>query len=174
MHGGRIEAESPGAGQGTTFTVRLPAGAAAQAQPPKADQSAGVGRLRRRVLVVDDNRDSVTSLSLLLAAMGSEVCEAHDGFEAVERVADFRPDVVLLDIGMPRLNGYDAARRIRRLAGGRQVVLVALTGWGHEEDRRRSREAGFDVHLTKPVQMEDLRALLEQLARDREASAHPA
>jgi CheY-like chemotaxis protein len=99
---------------------------------------------------VDDNTDAAESLAMLLRALGHDVLTVHDGEQAVAAAAGFRPDVVLLDIGLPKMNGYEAARRIRD-QGGRGVTLVALTGWGQEEDRRRSREAGFDHHLTKPV-----------------------
>ncbi|HEX6864459.1 MAG TPA: response regulator, partial [Thermoanaerobaculia bacterium] len=116
----------------------------------------------RRILVVDDNRDSAESLSLLLQVTGNEVRTAFDGLEAVEEAERFRPDVVLLDIGMPRLNGYEAARRIRGEPWGKEMLLIAQTGWGQEEDRRLSREAGFDAHLTKPV---DHLKLLKLLTR---------
>ena len=114
---------------------------------------------RRRVLVVDDNRDAASSLAMMLTIMGYETRTARDGLEALDVAAEFHPRVILLDIGMPRLNGYDAARRIRQEAWGENVMLVALTGWGQDEDRRRSEEAGFDDHLVKPVD----RAVLEKL-----------
>jgi CheY-like chemotaxis protein len=115
------------------------------------------------VLVVDDNADGAATTAALLELSGHEVRTAADGEAGVAAAAAFRPDVVLLDIGMPRLNGYDAARRIRELPGGRGVVLIALTGWGQEDDRRRSRDAGFDHHLTKPVDPQDLGKLLASL-----------
>ena len=115
-----------------------------------------------RILVVDDNRDSAGSLAMLLRLTGNEVHTAHDGLEAVEAAEVFRPDVVLLDIGLPKLNGYEAGRRIREQQG-KGVVLIALTGWGQEEDRRRSKEAGFDYHMTKPVELDDLQKLLAGL-----------
>jgi CheY-like chemotaxis protein len=114
----------------------------------------------RRILVVDDNRDAADSLGLLLRLMGNEVRTAHDGLEAVGAAAAFRPDVVLLDIGLPKLSGYEVARRIREQEGGKDKLLVALTGWGQDEDRRRSREAGFDHHMTKPVEFDALQKLL--------------
>ncbi len=104
-----------------------------------------------RVLVVDDNKDSALSLAMVLEIMGHETRVAHDGVEAVEVAAEMRPEVVLLDIGLPRLNGYDAARKIRALPGGDAIYLIALTGWGQEEDRRRSAESGFNLHMVKPV-----------------------
>ena len=113
------------------------------------------------MLLMDDNPDSATSLAMLLQLTGNETHIAHDGLEAVDAAAAFRPDVVLLDIGLPKLNGYEAARRIREQPSGNKMVLVALTGWGQEEDRRKSSEAGFDGHLVKPV---DYPALMELLA----------
>ena len=113
-----------------------------------------------RVLVVDDNYDAAASLAMLLKLMGHEVETAHDGLEAVAKAKTFRANVILLDIGMPRLNGYEAARQIRA-QGKKGLKLVALTGWGQQEDRRRSEEAGFDAHLVKPVDLTVLTKLLE-------------
>jgi CheY-like chemotaxis protein len=172
LHGGTVEAHSAGPGHGSEFVVRLPVprdegGGMKDESEPAAPASAQPSSLRlhpsRRVLVVDDNADGAATTAALLGLMGHEVRTAGDGEEGVAAAAAFRPDVVLLDIGMPRLNGYDAARRIRELPGGRGVVLVALTGWGQEEDRRKSREAGFDHHLTKPVDPQDLGKLLASL-----------
>ena len=120
----------------------------------------------RRVLVVDDNADAAESLAMLLEVNGDNVRVAYDGEEALEAEGDFRPDVVLLDIGMPKLSGYDVAKRIREVRGGK-VLIVAITGWGQEDDRRRAREAGFDHHFTKPV---DYQALLDVI----NAGAAPA
>jgi CheY-like chemotaxis protein len=114
------------------------------------------------VLVVDDNRDAAKSLALLLKLMGHQVETAHDGLEGVARAATFRADMILLDIGMPGLNGYEAARRIREQHSQPAPKLVALTGWGQEEDRRRSTEAGFDAHLVKPVDVAALTRLVEE------------
>ena len=119
-----------------------------------------VAAARHRVLVVDDNLDGAESMTFLLDALGQEVSTAHDGEQALEQIASFRPDVVLLDIGLPRLNGYDVARRIRQMPGSAKIVLVALTGWGRDEDRQQSREAGFDHHWVKPVDLSVLRELL--------------
>lgn len=116
----------------------------------------------RRILVVDDNLDSSESLVLLLKLMGNDVQTAHDGLEAVAMAETNRPDVILMDIGLPKLNGYEAARRIRERAGDREMVLIALTGWGQEEDRRRSKEAGFHHHLTKPIDLTVLQQLLAE------------
>jgi CheY-like chemotaxis protein len=112
--------------------------------------------------VVDDNRESATSLAMLLGLTGNETKTAYDGVEAVKAAASFRPDVVLLDIGLPHLNGYDAARQIREQPWGKTTVLVALTGWGQEEDRRKSHEAGFNAHMVKPVDYEALMQLLAE------------
>ncbi|WP_439627734.1 hybrid sensor histidine kinase/response regulator [Gemmata sp.] len=165
MHGGTVAAESPGPGLGCTFTVRLPvlapAGGAAPGPAPE-----GPARVTgRRVLVVDDNRDSAESMADMLALFGNELAVAHDGVEAVERAERFRPEVILMDVGMPRLNGLDATRRIREQPWGRGITVIALTGWGQESDRERSRAAGCDGHLTKPVNLPDLEKLLAERAR---------
>jgi CheY-like chemotaxis protein len=127
------------------------------------DDSSGRFRAAHRILVVDDNKDAAESMRVLLKLMGAEVITAFDGLEALETAAQFRPEAVLLDIGMPKLHGYDTARRFRQQEWGKGIVLVALTGWGREEDRRRSEEAGFDGHLVKPVHVSALRQLLERL-----------
>lgn len=163
MHEGTIEARSAGAGQGSEFVVRLPVveTSSAMLAPPSAvaaDRAA-----RRRILVVDDNQDAAVSLALLLQMSGNETFLAHDGVEAIEVVEKQRPDVVLLDIGLPKLSGHDVCRRVRELPWGKDVVLIALTGWGQQEDRRRSKEAGFDGHLVKPVEPEALLDLLSSL-----------
>ena len=119
------------------------------------------GPARRRVLVVDDHRDAARILGLLLDTLGHDVRTASSGEQALETVAQFDPDVVFLDIGLPKLNGYDVARQLRALPRGKAMKLVALTGFGHEEDRKRSQEAGFDLHLVKPVSVKTLRELLE-------------
>jgi signal transduction histidine kinase len=167
MHGGRIEARSEGLGRGSEFVVRLPVdaeqpgGQAEEGRREKGCEPKGA----LRILVVDDNRDGADSLSGLLAALGNDTCTAYDGAEAVAAAGEFRPDVILLDIGLPKLNGYEACRRIRQLPGGSGVVLIAQTGWGQEEDRQRTREAGFDRHLVKPVDPEELMQLLAGLPR---------
>jgi PAS domain S-box-containing protein len=162
MHGGRVAARSDGPGRGSEFAVHLPVAAAVPAppddEPPAADP---VPRLpRRRILVVDDNRSNATSLGVLLQALGQEVDTAYDGPTALELVRRHRPDVVLLDIGLPGMDGYEVARRCRLEEGLGRVMMVAMTGYGKEEDRRRSQEAGFQAHLVKPVDLEDLRLLL--------------
>ena len=166
MHGGSVEAHSDGPGKGSEFIVRLPLwkdeGGRLKVEsgtdPP--DSSLLPHSSSLKVLVVDDNKDAASSLAMMLKIMGNEVRTAHDGLEGVETAAAFRPDMILMDIGMPKLNGYDACRRIREQPWAKNVVLVALTGWGQEEDRRRSSEAGFNVHLVKPVDLDALRKLL--------------
>jgi CheY-like chemotaxis protein len=124
-----------------------------------ADSDSVVERIKRRILVADDNKDSADSLGMLLGMTGCTVHTVHNGLEAVDAVADFRPDVVLSDIGLPKLNGFEVARRIRLLFG-KSITLVAVTGWGQEEDRRRAMEAGFDHHMTKPVDFDALVKIL--------------
>jgi CheY-like chemotaxis protein len=116
----------------------------------------------RRILIVDDNRDAAESLATLLKLSGHETHIAHDGLEAVETAAQVTPDLILLDIGLPKINGYEAARRIRKLPWGASVVLIALTGWGQDEDRQRSRASGFDGHMVKPVEPYLLTRLLAE------------
>jgi signal transduction histidine kinase len=157
MHGGTVEAHSGGHGQGSEFVVRLPVlGGNAEIPRSSEDGERAGAPARRRILVADDNVDSASSLAMMLTLMGNEVQTAHDGVEAVKAAAAFRPDVILLDIGMPKMNGYDACREIRKQPWGRGIFLLALTGWGQEEDKRRSREAGFDDHLVKPVEPAEL------------------
>jgi CheY-like chemotaxis protein len=115
----------------------------------------------RRILVVDDNADAADSLAMLFEARGDHVRTAYDGVEALEAEDLFRPDTILLDIGMPRLSGYDVARRVRELRGG-AVLIVAITGWGQEQDRQRAREAGFDHHFTKPVDIDSLMNIVDR------------
>jgi PAS domain S-box-containing protein len=165
MHGGIVEAKSEGPGTGSEFIIRLPVvlslvqGEEHDGDKPKPARPAA----ERRILVVDDNEDSARSLAMLLELMGNEVRIAHDGLEALAAAAAYRPDLMLLDLGMPRLNGYDACRRIREQPWGKGMLIAALTGWGQEEDRRRSQEAGFDHHLIKPVDQHALEKLLFEL-----------
>jgi len=173
-HGGSIEARSAGPGQGSEFVVRLPIAAenpAAEAAPPKDDGAPRQVR-KRRILIADDNRDSADSMAMLLQSLGHEVATAYDGKQAVEAATTRRLDVVLLDLGMPHLNGYEAGRQIRELPSCRDIFLIAMTGWGQEEDRRRTDEAGFDHHLVKPVDPAELTKLLADLpADDRQGTA---
>jgi CheY-like chemotaxis protein len=167
LHGGRVAAHSDGPGTGSEFVVHLPIAPSpdlVEVRRIQAEKSSPGGL---KVVVADDSPDAVNSLAMMLRLSGNEVRTAGDGAEAVEAAGAFRPDVVLLDIGMPKVNGYEAARRIREQEWGRSILLVALTGWGQEEDRRKSREAGFDLHLVKPVDPDTLEGLLQPVAARR-------
>ena len=166
MHGGTVEVHSAGVGQGSEFVVRLPIIETlepCQPPPPEPTVSEPTTTMSRRILVVDDNRISADSLAKLLQLTGNETHTAYDGLEAVEAAATFRPDVILLDIGLPKLNGYEAARKIREQPWGKNIVMVALTGWGQDEDRQKSKEAGFNGHMVKPVELTALMKLLAEL-----------
>jgi CheY-like chemotaxis protein len=165
LHGGNIEARSDGPGKGSEFIVRLPILVAevASEAPPGEESPTWTNPLKARILVVDDLRDSAESLARLLRIEGNEVRTAHDGLEAVAVAADFRPELVLMDIGMPKMDGYEACRRIRNLPFGSEVILVAVTGWGQAEDRRKSQAAGFDHHMVKPVEPVAIEKLLQRL-----------
>ena len=158
LHGGSIEAHSEGENRGSEFTVRLPLAADEAAAERRHDAARGAKRQvrPRRVLVVDDNSDAAAMLDMLLRSLGHEARVAHDGLAALRVAEEFQPDVVLLDIGMPGLDGYEVARRLRTLARERPLRIVAVTGWGQDADRQRSREAGFDLHLVKPVDASEL------------------
>jgi PAS domain S-box-containing protein len=172
MHQGRVSAASAGAGKGSEFTVCLPLTVAVPAPTPAQDSAVHEETAKlvsRRIVVADDNEDAANSLSMILSLLGYEVRTAYDGRQAVEAAADFQPDVVFLDIGMPRLNGYDAARQIRNQPGGGDIMLIAITGWGQKEDRDQAKTAGFDHHLVKPVEVAVVKALLAQLS-DRQVS----
>ena len=155
MHGGSVEAMSEGPGKGSEFVVRLPV-QAAEDTPENASSAAPAATRPRRILVVDDNEDAATSLAMLLKLLGHDVHLAFDGEQAIEAVASHAPEVVLLDLGLPKLNGFDVCRKVRQLPQGEEIVMVALTGWGQDGDRRKSKEAGFDGHLVKPVSQSDL------------------
>jgi len=158
MHGGQVEADSQGTGLGSKFTVRLPVSSAQQAAEPGIDvhQLQASGERGVRVLVVDDNVDGAETMAQFLRILGYETLTEHDGLAAVRAAASFRPHVVVLDIGLPHLNGHEVARRIRQAPGGSEILLVAVSGWGQAEDRRKSKEAGFDRHFVKPVELETL------------------
>jgi PAS domain S-box-containing protein len=166
LHGGNVQANSDGLGQGSEFIVRLPvssemsdSGVTTSGSAKQPLKPANI----RRILVVDDNRDSAESLSMLLQLWGNETFIANDGLEAVKLAENLRPDVILMDIGLPKLNGYEAARKIRQESWGEEIALVALTGWGMQEDRQRSSDAGFDGHFVKPVDHDVLVKFLDDL-----------
>ena len=159
LHGGTIQAHSEGLGRGSEFRVRVPTRLTIDAEPA-TPASTVLAPQSLKILVVDDNRDAAESLSMLLELKGHVVRSAYDGEHALQVAEDFRPDIVLLDLGMPKMNGYEACRRIREHAWGAQMTLIAVTGWGQEDDRRKSSDAGFDGHLVKPVEP----ATLEELS----------
>ena len=173
MHNGRIDLHRGPDGRGTAVDVRV-----ATVTPPLCQQSAlpapsptaADGR-PRRVLVVDDNVDSAKTLAMVLDVMGHQTTLANDGLEAVRLAQDFQPEIVLLDIGMPRLNGYEACKQIRAQAWATQVIIIAVTGWGHDEDRRRSKDAGFDLHLVKPLDPLVVERLMRKLEPGRESDS---
>jgi signal transduction histidine kinase len=172
MHGGSVSAQSPGPGLGSEFSVRLPvASSPAQPNPAEKDPAPRQRTATRRILVVDDNRDAVESLAELLRMDGNDVHVAFDGDAAIKAASRLDPDIVLLDIGMPIVDGYTAARAIRRNAEGKDLLLVAMTGWGHPEDKGRAMEAGFDAHLVKPVSIE---SLLDLFSSRKPGAAHNA
>jgi signal transduction histidine kinase/ActR/RegA family two-component response regulator len=170
LHGGTIEATSAGAGKGSEFTVRLPVLVSlTDTTETRAEEKFARPITKRRIVVVDDLADAADTLAIMLQLMGHDTRTAYDGVEAVQAVLAFKPDVVFLDIGLPKMDGYDAARSIRSHPGGNYVTLVALTGWGQEQDRRRAADAGFDHHLTKPVDPQTVEALLAHLEQTRAA-----
>jgi DNA-binding response OmpR family regulator len=163
MHGGTVEAHSDGEDRGSEFVVRLPlVEAATEISLPRQPRDL---LSPMRILVVDDNRDAAESLGMVLTALGADVQIAFDGQTAVDVFGSSDPTVVLLDIGMPGMNGYEVARALRTRFPDRRPAIVALTGWGQEGDRRRAREAGIDHHLTKPAAIEELQGLLADIAR---------
>lgn len=162
LHGGSIRVRSEGAGKGSEFVVRLPLVSTAQLAPAPDEGPVPLPCPRHRVLVVDDNKDAARMLSLTIKLLGSEVLMAHDGHEAVRIAAEARPNVVVMDLGMPGMNGYEAARHLRAEPWGRKLLLIALTGWGQEEDRHRTQAAGFDHHLVKPLEPATLQKLLSE------------
>jgi CheY-like chemotaxis protein len=169
MHNGAVEARSAGLGRGSEFVVRLPL----SAQRPDQERGEDLGEQvlqppsssGNRLLVVDDNHDAADSLAMLLRLQGHEVRVAHSGPAALEMSKTFTPDLIFLDIGMPGMDGYEVARRMRQQPGLEKVVLAALTGWGQQEDRRRTAEAGFDHHLVKPPEPKAVEELLGTIKR---------
>ena len=161
LHQGSIEARSSGRGKGTEFLIHLPMTAAVPLKQARVPERRSDTSVSRRVLIADDNHDAAVSLSMLLQSLGHETRIVHDGIEALEEAELFHPEVVLLDIGMPRLNGYETARRIARRPWAAATQIVAVTGWGQETDRNRAKEAGFHRHLVKPA---DLDALIDVMS----------
>jgi PAS domain S-box-containing protein len=170
MHGGRITVHSDGPGKGSEFTVHLPLSTAAtgDGRPPCEPSDVDDSRGKLRIVVADDNADASATLGELLSLQGHQIRLAHDGESALEAVMSFEPDAAFLDIGMPGLNGYEVARRVRGAAGGRRVYLVALTGFGQDDDKRLAHEAGFDAHLTKPARIAAIEGLLANVERSGE------
>jgi CheY-like chemotaxis protein len=165
LHGGTISADSDGTGRGSEFTVRLPLLAEIGSAAPVLPGTVAASGRPQRILVVDDNQDAAGSMALLLRAFGHEVHVVHDGTAALEQARELCPDVLLLDIGLPGLDGYEVAARVREIDGLQDATLIAVTGYGQEEDRKRSYTAGFDHHLVKPVDFAVLNELLTRIAR---------
>jgi CheY-like chemotaxis protein len=164
LHGGSIRADSDGPGRGSTFTVRLPLADAGAVRAAERSDAARRPGSARRVLVVDDNRDAADSLGLLLQLAGHDVRVAHDGVAALAIARTFLPELALLDLGMPEMDGLQLAQALRAEPWSATLRLAALTGWGQDEDRRRTSAAGFDHHLTKPVDLDEIAALVAQLS----------
>ena len=169
MHGGTVTASSAGPGRGSTFTLRLPQDTASReavadgATLPTLVSAPGATVRGLRMLVVDDHEEAAQMLALLLELNGHTSAVAHDGSQALEKAREFRPEVVFLDIGMPGMDGYETARALRAMDGMARVILVALTGWSDQESRRRSEDAGFDHHLTKPLDLATIERLLPSI-----------
>ncbi len=168
MHGGRIDVRSDGPGTGSEFVIRLPH-SATEVQPRSAEQITG-RTLARRVVVIDDNQDAANVTAMVVQALGGECRIAYDGISGVREVLAYRPEIVLLDIGMPGIDGYETCSRIRRELG-RGVLVVALTGFGQQQDRDKAARSGFDAHLTKPADPKELARLLSDLCVDPHADA---
>jgi CheY-like chemotaxis protein len=170
LHGGTLIASSGGAGRGATFTVTLPTLPATAEPRDRADpQPAAKRSVTRRVLVVDDSIDAADTTATLLESAGCAVRAVYSGEESLKQVEAFRPEIVLLDLGMPGVNGLDVCRRIRSSPGGRSLFIVAVTGWGQDEDRRKTRAAGFDAHLVKPIAPEELLNVVENAGTDEDS-----
>jgi CheY-like chemotaxis protein len=160
MHAGSVQAHSAGPNQGSEFIVRLPTAPAGSIPGKPEKPQTPLPHRRRRVLVVDDNQDVAESTAMVLRLIGSEVFVANDGPAALAAALSFQPEIVLLDIGLPGMDGFEVARRLRGQVGVQQPLLVALSGYAQEEDRKRSSQAGFDLHLVKPANLPDLKALI--------------
>jgi CheY-like chemotaxis protein len=163
MHGGQLSVESPGLDQGSRFTVRLPASRII-VEEPSTEHSASVSTTTCRVLIVDDNTDAADSLAMILDLLGHTTKSVTNPFDAVDAARAFSPDLIFLDIGMPGMSGYDVARALRTDLPAAGAKLVALTGWGQPEDRRRSEEAGFDYHLVKPAALASIETICREVA----------
>jgi signal transduction histidine kinase/CheY-like chemotaxis protein len=170
LHGGTIEAHSDGRGRGSTFTIRLPLAPALEAAPDRASSGRAPAGPGRRILIAEDNADAAEMMRIMLEMKGHEVRVATDGAEAVSIAREFRPAIAFLDIGLPRMNGHEAARQIRASLGS-GIVLVALTGWGQDEDKRLARDAGFDHHLTKPPEVEIVTRLIGEAGERRSSTS---
>ncbi|MGK5079919.1 hybrid sensor histidine kinase/response regulator [Janthinobacterium sp. HLX7-2] len=163
LHGGSVSAHSAGVGQGSTFELRLPLPAGPLATPAQVNRRLLAGTREGKVLVIDDSADAAESLALALDILGYDVRTAYDGAAGIAAAQTFLPRVILLDIGLPRMNGYEVARQLRTQACGQNVILVAVTGWGQDKDRKMASDAGFDLHLTKPVDFYELDAVLQKM-----------
>jgi len=163
LHGGTIVAHSEGVGKGSEFIVRLPISNSSEEIASPVECSSKTVITNRRILVIDDNIDAAESLAMLLETIGHTSCTAHDGMTGLKLAEEFNPEIILLDIGLPDLNGYDVARRIRQHLWGQDLLLIAVTGWGQEKDKELAKSAGFDEHLTKPIDFQQLNLLLENI-----------
>jgi CheY-like chemotaxis protein len=172
MHGGDVQASSRGSGQGSKFSVQLPVAKATAASATSAPPPTLAHALKKRILVVDDNEDAAEMLALMLQQAEYDTSRASDGPSALAAVDSFTPDVVILDIGLPGMSGYEVARELRRTRS-KELELIALTGWGSREDKQKALDAGFDVHLTKPVDANVLYQTLADLERRDGGSASP-
>ena len=164
LHGGRVYAHSGGPGLGSEFVVKLPLASTATVSRTANSNSEAIPLPRQRILVVDDNEDAANSLAMLLTLRGHDCFVAYDGLDAIDKVTRLAPDIVLMDLGMPRLDGIEATKRLRAIPGGEKLKIMALTGWGAAQDRARTRAAGFDLHLVKPVDTDDLDRMLQMLS----------
>jgi two-component system CheB/CheR fusion protein len=163
MHGGSVQALSEGLGKGSEFVIRIPVGSAERAKAPQAVPPPTPRSSHRRILLVDDNHDLADAFAAVLVGSGHDVRIAYDGPSGLRAAEEFRPDVLFLDIGLPLLDGYEVARRMRRLPGLETTTLIALSGYGEPEDRQQSKEAGFDLHLVKPADLGRIEQVLATL-----------
>jgi CheY-like chemotaxis protein len=170
LHGGTITVDSEGLGKGTTFIVRLPLGPPLERTEEKPLNERSIAEVAR-VLVIDDNEAGATTLRLLVDKLGHVARAVHNGQSGIEEIGTFKPHVVFLDIGMPGMDGYETCRRIRATPEGNSIYVVALTGWGQEEDRQRAEEAGFDQHVVKPIARATLQNILVSVAMTTEAES---